>query len=147
MNLINSLNLKDKLTWNNGEWKNEQDYYYWIDETTLLNCLVARKVLGNLCGYVGLPEANKFYGLDYKQIESKLAHSIHGGLTYSDFGNELILHKSKEESNLWWVGFATSEPGDLIPNYNGFKYDNRIETYKDVKYVKKEVEKLALALV
>lgn len=135
----------DKLTWDNGEWKNEEDYYYWTDEATALNCLVARKVLGNLCGYVGLPETNKFYGLNYKQIQNKLTYPIHGGLTYSNFDNGLILH-TKKEDNLWWVGFATSAPGDLIPNYNEFKYNNRIETYKNAEYVKREVEKLALAL-
>ncbi len=145
MNSVISLDLIDKQTWDNGEWKNEQDYYYWIDETTTLDCLVARKVLGNLCGYVGLPETNKFYGLDYQQI--KLNYSIHGGLTYSNFDHGLILHKPKKKNNLWWIGFAASAPGDLIPNYNGFKYNNRIETYKTTEYMKREVEKLALALV
>lgn len=147
MKYIGSRNLIDKSTWDDGEWKNEQDYYYWIDETTLLDCLIVRKVLGNLCGYVGLPETNSFYGMDYKQIENKLTYPIHGGLTYSELGNDLIFHKTKEENNLWWVGFATSSPGDLIPNYNKSKYKARIETYKNLDYVTREVKQLAFHLI
>lgn len=55
-------------------------------------------------GYVGVPNGHPWYQKDYNSIEV----SIHGGLTYGDFG----VGNPPKDKNLWWVGFDTAHYGD-----------------------------------
>ena len=66
-------------------------------------CVVIFQPLGHRCGYVGLPEKNRFYGLDYNEIDV----DCHGGLTYSS--NHLY---DQDDTNTWWIGFDCAHSGD-----------------------------------
>lgn len=53
----------DKSKWPPGPWSGEPDSLEWKDERTGLKCRIKRnKVLGNLCGYVGVPPGHAFFG-------------------------------------------------------------------------------------
>jgi hypothetical protein len=100
--------------------------------------------LGILNGYVGLPKGHPDYGKSYDDIEV----SVHGGLTYNSYKNP----KTKEEDDLWWIGFDTGHYGDLCPGLHktymqlgmalGELLSNPMEEYRNFEYVKNEVEQL-----
>ena len=70
-----------KSYWPRGEWHNEPDYLEWIDEETGLLCEIKRNMrLGNLCGYVTVPNLNGICDDDYCD---HLGIQVHGGITFS----------------------------------------------------------------
>lgn len=147
-----------------GEWDNEPDKLNWVDPVTGLDCMIVRnKGVGALCGYVGVMEAHPWFGRHYTgctlipacedmyaccvhSIEGKI--DVHGGLTFSGFcqeGNEHgICHVPEpgRPAHVYWFGFDCSHHGDLSPEYT--KDPLPIRIYRNVAYVKAEVEKLAL---
>jgi hypothetical protein len=57
----------DKSAWADGPWHHEPDKRQW--EVDGLYCLILRNgMLGNLCGYVGLPPDHPAYGLHYDGV-------------------------------------------------------------------------------
>ena len=79
------------------------------------------------CGYVGLPQGNKYYGKEYNEIENIECHC---GLTYSrDY-----LFGQKDE-DIWWIGFDCAHYRDGYDYETGEKYwgdDLYIEALKRV---------------
>jgi hypothetical protein len=85
---------------------------------------------------------------------------VHGGLTYSDACVEggKICHVALpgESEEVWWQGFDCGHSFDLAPGMNpqlrasgvgdlGFLSDlSEGSSYRDVRYVRAEVERLAL---
>jgi hypothetical protein len=69
---------------------------------------------------------------------------VHGGLTYSGAG----IAEYGEDSALWYFGFDCAHSGDLSPAMDGLYPQFRIcgETYRDIGYVRGEVESLAKQL-
>lgn len=146
------------------EWHNEPNKF--DGEFYGYKCFMVRGPCGAWCGYVGLPKEHPWYKKDYnndvkvpqeiinrpidvdkigimnlfcaimdeesKKYEIKIALSIdvHGGLTYSKM----------DEEKLWRFGFDCSHAGDLIPDLSGFMLDG---IYRNIEFVKSEVEKLA----
>lgn len=101
--------------------------------------------------------AKKYFVCDE---DYKLGHTpesiieIHGGLTYSDACQGAICHVPLpgEPDPVWWFGFDCAHSGDVSPGLNsallrvGGGLGHAGEYYKDVGYVKAEVEKLAAQL-
>lgn len=110
--------------------KKEGDFHKWTytaKNGLEVECLIRRNHTLALCGYVVLTSDNKLYGLDYDQLYSKINVYIHGGLTYSDEGDDG-----------WIIGFDCAHAGDFcpsIPNFDGI--------YRTKEYVISECEKLA----
>ncbi len=77
------------------------------------------------CGYVGIQKGHPFYKKHYDKIEEKGGTSVHGGLTFSQIGDDEFYPK-----DYWWIGF----------DCNHYKDDLRNWTFKRVK---KEVKELA----
>jgi hypothetical protein len=50
------------------------------------------------CGYVALPEGNKFFGVEYDDIPAE----VHGGLTYSRVADG---YPVETESPVYWIGY------------------------------------------
>jgi hypothetical protein len=70
--------------------------------------LVIKSGYGN--GYVAVPPTHPAYKMDYDTLLYPI--EIHGGLTYSDFGN------GENAPKHWWVfGFDTAHFGDTIENW------------------------------
>ena len=58
----------DKTTWGDGPWQSEPDKRQWTDQATGLPCLIARSMLGCLCGYVGISPGHPLHGVDYNGL-------------------------------------------------------------------------------
>lgn len=134
--------LIDKSSWPRGEWDNEPDNLGWVDEETGLYCKIKRNMkLGNLCGYVTVPNLNGICDDDYCD---HLDIQVHGGITFS---------MKKDGGHVF--GFDCAHSGDLLPvvkmNYimleriwgKDFRSN---DTYKNIEYVKHECKELAKQL-
>lgn len=147
----------DKSTWGEGPWKTEPDRIEWRAEgTPRLACLIVRGGGGALCGYVGVPEGHPWHGKDYGDVD---AHA-HGGLTYADRcqvdGKICHVPQPGESDAVWWIGFDCAHHDDLRPQHGSLVASmDFIDvmlgqggsgglTYKDVAFVRAEVERLAV---
>lgn len=144
----------DKSTWRDGPWQHEPDRLEW--RHLGFPCLIVRAPgTGALCGYVGVDASHPWYGREYRRVEDHI--NVHGGLAYSDKCEGHICHlpDEGETDDVWWLGFDCSHSGDVMPGLdrpdvaairalvglgNSFLEDG---TYKDLSYVKTEVESLA----
>lgn len=140
-------NLVDKTKWPQGEWNNEPDKAQWVTESGL-HGLIVRNYGGALCGYAGLPEGHPLFGKEYDRAYDYVNIDVHGGLTFSDRcsgdpDGHSICHKADDE--VWWLGFDTAHSGDMSPAYVG-RLDSQYCQYRNLAYVKREVESLARQL-
>lgn len=136
----------DKTRWAPGPWFDEPDRLQFKTATGLPG-LIVRNRFGALCGYVAVESSHPFYGKDYDSLDV----DIHGGLTYADKCMEdgPICHVPEldEPDDVWWFGFDCAHTGDQIPGIGGYSEFPEWETYKNVDYVRAEVESLAQQLV
>lgn len=135
----------DKSQFGDGPWQTEPDRVEW--RYLGLPCLIVRNEMGALCGYVGVPPEHPWHGKDYNDIDG--AVDVHGGLTYANKCNDAaICHvpKDGEPDDVWWLGFDCAHSGDGVPGRPGLigAYMNIGTRYRDVTYVRAEVEKLAV---
>lgn len=139
----------DRKDWPQGEWSNEPDKIQWQDADTGLPCLIVRNRMGALCGYVGVAEGHRYFGVNYDNVSV----DAHGGLTFSDFcqpygekGEQGICHVPDrgEPDKVWWLGFDCAHYMDVIPamkpTLEKFGY------YKGISYVRHECQQLAAQL-
>jgi len=122
-----------------NEWDNEPDELKW--KHCGFECAIMRSHMKHLCGYVGLPKWHPYYSKTYNDIDV----DVHGGLTYASEGDGEYLPKG-----LWWIGFDCAHARDLSPGlfqrFGGLMPDNLMrpgEVYRNIKYVKRETERLA----
>jgi hypothetical protein len=107
---------------------NFHEFTYTASNGLEIDCFIKRNNSTlSLCGYVVLTSDNELYGLDYDEIYPKINIDVHGGLTYSDKGE-----------NGWIVGFDCAHAGDLCP---AFPYFDGI--YRTKVFVISECLKLA----
>jgi len=108
---------KMKLFFAYRPWEDEPDLAEWEDMETGYSCRMERNpITGTLCGYVGVPMGDKFFGCSSEgvndtdegaTIQAELEHiadNVHGGITYSGMQN-----------GLWFFGFDTAHHGDFMP--------------------------------
>lgn len=127
----------DKSNWPRGEWDDEPDVLDW--EQGGVRCHVERMEWGNLNGYVGVPPGHALHGASHNDWSSP---NVHGGLTYS----------ATRKDGWWYFGFGTAHYMDKQPGFPSFfrgvggsagNTPRLSGTYRNLEYVKKEVEKLA----
>ena len=142
---------KLKLLFEHRPWESEPDEADWVDAQTKYKCRILRNEhTGTLCGYVGVPEGHRFYGVSYQEAERDDNNfHVHGGLTFSGhMGEGSVYH---------FFGFDTAHGGDFSPGlavsmlkWTGEPDDvrgfYRGETYRTWGYVEREVDNLALQL-
>ncbi len=114
-----------------GPWNDEPDYAKW--EAHGVICEIKRNLsMGNLCGYVTVPEGHPWFGQDYDYIKA----DVHGGLTYGAMGKDG-----------YTVGFDCAHAFDLLPLTAAMGLGDGTrhyrDTYRDWTFVKDEVERLA----
>ena len=141
----------DKSDWKRGVWDNEPDKCQWIDDETGLDCLIVRGPSGALCGYVGVPENHSCFEKDYDAVYDELEIDVHGGLTFADRcrpqedPSKGICHSGEVANKVvWWLGFDCAHLGDIAPKYD--RCSDPCDTYKNIKYVTREVTYLASQL-
>ena len=125
----------------------EPDLCWWDDP---LPCLAARDMfLGCWRGFVGLGNDHSYHGRELPEllrIEGGLdvLTSAYGGVCWAGF----LPEKCNEHSDrLWWLGIETNHGEDVMPL---LKLDAAISggrTYKDLHFVRREVNGLARKLV
>jgi hypothetical protein len=85
--------------------------------------------------------------LDYQRPKANpIVHlSVHGGITYAERCAGHICHVPApgEPDNVWWLGFDCAHSGDRVPRMD---HARGWEQYRDVRYVRSEVESLASQL-
>lgn len=163
----------DKSKWGDGPWQTEPDRIEW--EQHGMPCLMLRNRMGAWCGYVAVNPGHRFYGVGYSSCtkkpqckKSKRDHycdhtpgnllNVHGGITYGNTCKDHICHVPKpgQPDNVFWLGFDCAHGGDVIPSMNELipkgitcmtMRDPFGGTYKDVPYVKREVNRLAKQLL
>ena len=72
-----------------------------------LRAVVIMGSRGTRCGYVGVPEGNRYFGLDYQVVNVE----VHGGLTYSS-SSTINSYPVKSTEPLWWFGYDCSHAWD-----------------------------------
>lgn len=127
--------------WPRGVWDNEPDRKQWEDKETGLPCLIVRNEMGNLCGYVGVPQGHPYFEKNYDDIMRPI--DVHGGLTYSNHCHGRICHIVSGEDKVWWLGFDCGHCDDLSP---GLNFHLGGSSYRDMDYVTNECTELARQL-
>lgn len=127
----------DKSAWPAGPWRDEPDRVEWRYRG--LPCLIVRTDhTGALCGYVGLPPEHPSRDAGDDKF------SVHGGLTYGapcdEDGKICHVPLPGESADVLWIGFDTAHAGDLMPGM-GLRFAG--DVYRDLAYVRAEVESLA----
>lgn len=143
-----------------GPWLDEPDRIEWRFEG--IPCLLTRHPsMGHLCGYVGMTEDHPWFGMNYNDLEEKYEIRVHGGVTYSEpcMGHVCHVPREGESDHVFWQGFDCGHCDDLSPGsrkalreYGTIRPGliaslEEYETYRDVAYVKAQIELLALQAV
>ena len=101
--------MKMKLFYPVRPWENEPDHAEWVQEPSGYKCRISRmEGSGALCGYVGIPKDNVFWGVIYDEGNEELdaiADDVHGGFTYTEEGKD----------GYWYFGFDTTHINDFAP--------------------------------
>lgn len=158
----------DRSGWPKGPWDIEPDREQWQTSVGFVGIIV-RNRLGALCGYVGVPEGHQAHGrswessdsyergedgeIDYDRRKPNPVDdlNVHGGITYAEpcQGNVCHVPAPGELEHLWWLGFDCSHSGDASPGM--MKHGLHLghfggSIYRDMGYVRREVERLAQQL-
>lgn len=104
------LDFVDKASWPRGEWDNEPDKVYWIDNETGLPCLIIRGPVGSLNGYVGVPIYHPAYGLSYDG-ETQRDHD-----EYFKAWREQVRNRDRSKPILDAVDYNKLPPKPIVPN-------------------------------
>lgn len=134
--------------WGDGPWQTEPDRLEWKHQG--FPCLMLRTEMGNWCGYVAVEKGHPYYEKNSGDLEV----DVHGGLNYAAHCSGHICHVPApgESDEVWWLGFDCAHCGDIVPSmvahlrHLGAMWEpSRLfpESYKDVAYVRKEVNELA----
>lgn len=116
--------------WAAGQTFGEANLMLWEDDATGLSCVAIRDERGLFyAGYVGVENNHPCWGLAIDELPRIL---VHGGVTFS--GAREYLH---------WIGFHCCHKLDIAP---GFGRGRSCDTYRDLKYVVLQCEKLAKQL-
>ena len=115
-------------------WEHEPDHVEWTQHG--FACEIKRSpTTGALCGYVYLPEGHPWHG-GYEGLDELV--DVHGGFTYG----------APKDDGTWCIGFDCSHAGDLCPRmmqHQHWYHPQYDDVYRDIDYVRAEVEKMALA--
>jgi hypothetical protein len=157
MNNVIFIDFYDKKGLPPGKWHNEPDFCYWERK---LPCLVVRDMgTGLWRGFVGINEDHPYYGKSLEELiripgATDIYLSVYGGISAAG----RLPPKFKEFSkNYWWVSIETCHGGDLVPmlrpedmsdsnDPNVAKALVSSQTYKDMKFIRNEVNKLSSLL-
>lgn len=130
--------------WSPGPWDTEPDRVEWVSGGYYCQCNRNRQ--GSWCGYVGVPNGHKWYGLGYDEIHNREPElSVHGGLTFASAPRD----DGWFPPDLWVVGFDCAHSGDLSPGIDALLRTNATrhshpydEVYRDLAYTQAEVGQL-----
>jgi hypothetical protein len=142
--------LPPKETWGPGPWQTEPDRLEWRHSSGLPCLIVRSPSTGALCGYVGCSPRHPLHGVDFYELEG---FSVHGGFSYGALCQGNICHTPKpgEAQHIFWLGFDCGHAFDHSPGLSAVLasigsptvFGLGLGIYRDLAYVKREVERLA----
>jgi len=132
--------------WGPGPWQVEPDRVEWRYRG--LPCLIVRSpVTGALCGYAACSPRHPLHGADFYTTDL----DVHGGLSFGGLCSGRICHKPRpgEPKHAYWLGFDCAHAFDYMPAFGVFSCSSlsRVGTYRDLAFVRAEVERLADQIV
>jgi hypothetical protein len=139
----------DKSAWIDGEWQQEPDRIEWV--FLGFPCLIVRQGGGWLCGYVGIPPTHPYYGKDLEDKELKEIYTDKK-INFSEASQQIddpraVNHQLlPTDKNYWWIGFDCCHYDDVFPRIIQFYNFSSDTSYKNIEYVKTQVEFLARQL-
>jgi hypothetical protein len=145
---MKTLNWIDKSRWVDGEWQQEPDRIEWV--YLGFPCLITRQDIGSLSGYVGIPPTHPYYGKDMEDNELREIYTDKK-INFCEPSQQIddpraVCHQLLPRTDdYWWIGFDCCHYDDLLPIGAGMDHDKKV-TYKNVEYVKTQVEFLARQL-
>jgi hypothetical protein len=72
----------------------------------------------SLCAYVGIPKGHPLAGVNYDNLYNYQIPRVHGGLTFSDWGNDKYF-----PNGYWWIGWDYAHYGDMaFFDYGSYSY-------------------------
>lgn len=134
-----------------GDWMKEPDYCEWVQNE--LTCLALRDMkLGMWRGFVALTKEHVYFGKTLQHIVNEELFEyldVHGGISVAG----KLPPKYKElNKDRWWMGFECALGEDLLPlaklDVNDALQASVLEqqTYKDIHFVRREINYLAKKL-
>jgi hypothetical protein len=140
--------------WPEGPWSSEPDRIEWRHKGA--PCLMVRSVTtGAWCGYVGVTRDHPYHGKPPEDLDHLAAH---GGVNFASPCVGPICHVPEpgESDDVYWIGFDCAHGFDDQPMFHYMERKYGMETpgalrrlynvgmsYRDVAYVKAQVERLA----
>jgi hypothetical protein len=125
----------DRTGWPQGPWDTEPDFVEWVSSVGGIDvkCEIQRNSLGALCGYVYVPKKHPWRKA-HRAVDVE-GVSVHGGITWG-------------VDSAGRIGFDCSHAGDDSPGMRARGRRKLLpgETYRDMAYVRGEVENLATQL-
>jgi hypothetical protein len=151
-----------KSEWGPGDWQNEPDRVDFVHAG--LACLLLRHFNhGYWCGYVGIPPEHPLYGKLWTETPEIRDLDVHMGVNYSAACEGEICHTPAPgmPHQVWWLGADFGHAFDRAPGSDAnfrellrcragddsiIEQRHEWETYRNVAYVRHEIEKLARQL-
>lgn len=147
----------DKTGWGDGPWMTEPDRVDFVHGG--LACFAIRHPEhGHYCGYVGVPREHPAYGKPAREVDAE----FHGDLNYAAPCEGSICHTPEPgmADDVWWLGGDFGHAFDLCPGREARLVSVagpaatatvralrekcfRMEVYRDLPYVRHEIEHLA----
>ncbi|MDU8351414.1 hypothetical protein RYA05_05885 [Pseudomonas syringae pv. actinidiae] len=143
-----------------GEWSNEPDLRLWVDQETMMTCLVARHPDDmHLNGYVAVDVSHPLHGASLKEVNSKIRFPITNASReiYVD-PNPSKIQTILNSSGVWWIGFdfmhLLNDVSPLVKSMRAqgltaLEFLERMHpqaTYKNVEFATQRCEMLAKQL-
>lgn len=75
--------VKERHPKGDGPWNDEADKIGWVDEGTVLHCIILRERDGTLSGFVGVQPDHPLYDFEADAVPAGIGISVHGGLNYA----------------------------------------------------------------
>ena len=152
MNNVIFIEFYNKQNFPPGKWLSEPDLCSWDHK---LPCLAIRDMaMGVWKGFVGVDEDHPYWNTSIDDLlklpeAMEIFFAVYGGLS----GAGRLPTKYKEfAKSLWWIGIETTHGGDLMPllKLDGNDPDaaklTSTQTYKDLRFIRRETNKLASLL-
>ncbi len=134
-------------------WIMEPDQDFWQTAAGLPGAVIRDETTGHLCGYAAVPPSSIAHGVSDHAINADdppfVLRVPVREITFARGGRDpLTASADATDATWWWIGFAWSHAGDLVPMFAGEYSEEVVATleYRTWEQVHDDVEALAREL-